>query len=241
MVRNMNVQDAIGNPPPEDQPYGTTCLPASRVKAIVKQDEEIAKLSNPATFSISIATQLFVEYLTKQAHLAMKSDGRRGVLQYKDVAAAVSRIDNLEFLTDVVPKTTPFHSYKKTHEDEEGLRNGPTGSKGHESTIQSYPQRAEAIPFVKELPKQLPPLGQYSVRDLMMGMPQPPRQKRPSTSLEIPVGGVHDDTNTSPTKRRQRSSSKSTSPVDVRNLINSTDVTPGPSLPKDTSFTRKLP
>ncbi|KAL9597317.1 MAG: hypothetical protein Q9219_005241 [cf. Caloplaca sp. 3 TL-2023] len=34
-------------------------------------------------------------------------------IQYKDLASAVSRIDNLEFLTDVIPKTTTLREFKE--------------------------------------------------------------------------------------------------------------------------------
>ncbi|KAL9029164.1 MAG: hypothetical protein Q9196_002558 [Gyalolechia fulgens] len=34
-------------------------------------------------------------------------------IQYKDLASAVSRIDNLEFLADLIPKTTTFREYKE--------------------------------------------------------------------------------------------------------------------------------
>ncbi|KAL8930922.1 MAG: hypothetical protein Q9208_000023 [Pyrenodesmia sp. 3 TL-2023] len=34
-------------------------------------------------------------------------------IQYKDLAGAVSRIDNLEFLADVIPKTTTVREYRE--------------------------------------------------------------------------------------------------------------------------------
>ncbi|KAL8702843.1 MAG: hypothetical protein Q9201_003983 [Fulgogasparrea decipioides] len=34
-------------------------------------------------------------------------------IQYKDLASAVTRIDNLEFLADVIPKTTTYREYKE--------------------------------------------------------------------------------------------------------------------------------
>lgn len=48
-------------------------------------------------------------------------------IQYRDVATAVAKTDNLEFLTDVVPKTTTFKEYKKKlAEREEGKKAGAT-------------------------------------------------------------------------------------------------------------------
>ncbi|KAI5290644.1 hypothetical protein KEM52_000403, partial [Ascosphaera acerosa] len=85
-----------------------TSLPASRIKAIVKEDDDIGKLSNPATFAISAAAELFINYLTRQAHVAMKAEGRKTMMQYRDIAAAIARIDNLEFLVDVVPRVAQY-------------------------------------------------------------------------------------------------------------------------------------
>ncbi|KAF7118031.1 hypothetical protein CNMCM5793_007407 [Aspergillus hiratsukae] len=58
--------------------------------------------------------ELFIQYLAQQGHNVVKSERKpRKVIQYKDLATAVSRIDNLEFLADVIPKTTTYKQFKE--------------------------------------------------------------------------------------------------------------------------------
>jgi DNA-directed RNA polymerase I subunit RPA43 len=77
---------------------------------------------------------MFIQYLTEQGHNVVKSERKpRKLIQYKDlgqsqtrrssafirgtdgktIATAVSRIDNLEFLSDVIPKTTTYKQFKE--------------------------------------------------------------------------------------------------------------------------------
>ncbi|KAL8719121.1 MAG: hypothetical protein Q9225_003833 [Loekoesia sp. 1 TL-2023] len=57
---------------------------------------------------------MFIRYLAEQAMNVVKSERKpRRNIQYKDLASAVSRIDNLEFLADVIPKTTTYREYKE--------------------------------------------------------------------------------------------------------------------------------
>lgn len=57
---------------------------------------------------------MFVQYLVERTHDVVKSERKpRRNIQYRDVANAVARIDNLEFLTDVVPRTQSYKSFKE--------------------------------------------------------------------------------------------------------------------------------
>ncbi|KAK9618715.1 hypothetical protein V6Z94_005731 [Aspergillus fumigatus] len=63
--------------------------------------------------------EMFIQYLAQQGHNVVKSERKpRKVIQYKDLATAVSRIDNLEFLADVIPKTTTYKQFKEKKEKE---------------------------------------------------------------------------------------------------------------------------
>ncbi|KAG6044281.1 hypothetical protein E4U17_000619 [Claviceps sp. LM77 group G4] len=58
---------------------------------------------------------MFVQHLAQEANTQTKLDRKpRRNIQYKDLANAVAHRDNLEFLQDVVPKTTPFRKIKAT-------------------------------------------------------------------------------------------------------------------------------
>ncbi|KKY16609.1 putative ubiquinol-cytochrome c reductase iron-sulfur subunit [Phaeomoniella chlamydospora] len=98
----------------QEEVTGSSVLPLARVKKIIAMDDDIAQCSNSAAFAISIATEMFIRQLTQQAHNVVKSERKpRRNLQYKDFATAVARIDNLEFLSDVIPRTTTFKQFKE--------------------------------------------------------------------------------------------------------------------------------
>ncbi|KAJ9604368.1 hypothetical protein H2200_011202 [Cladophialophora chaetospira] len=123
---------------PPEEITGSTALPLARVKKIIAQDEDIAQCSNSASFAIAVATENFIRYLAEQAHTVVKSERKpRRNIAYKDIATAVSRIDNLEFLSDTVPKTKTYRQYReeKAREAEEraaatGPMNGTNGENG---------------------------------------------------------------------------------------------------------------
>jgi hypothetical protein len=113
---------------PTEEITGSSRVPLARVKKIIAQDEDIAQCSNSAAFAISVATEIFLRYLTEQAHNVVKSERKpRRNIAYKDIATAVARIDNLEFLSDVVPKTQTYKQYKaeKAREDANKAAAGP--------------------------------------------------------------------------------------------------------------------
>ncbi|KAJ5432861.1 DNA polymerase epsilon subunit C [Penicillium daleae] len=93
---------------------GQSALPISRIKKIIQLDDDIVQCSNNATFVIAMATEMFIQYLAEQGHNVVKSERKpRKTVQYKDLATAVSHIDNLEFLADVIPKTTTYKQFKE--------------------------------------------------------------------------------------------------------------------------------
>jgi DNA polymerase epsilon subunit 4 len=84
--------------------------------------------------------EMFIQHLAEESHTQAKVDTKpRRNIQYKDVANAVARQDNLEFLEDVVPKTVPYKAIKNTSknaaapsskaaEDRPATANGTAGS-----------------------------------------------------------------------------------------------------------------
>ncbi|KAL2133316.1 hypothetical protein VTI74DRAFT_2546 [Chaetomium olivicolor] len=99
--------------PPRKEVTGQTQLPLTRVKKIIAADQDIAVCSNNAAFVITLATEMFVQYLTEKAQDMTKLERKvRRNLQYKDFANAVTHHDNLEFLEDMIPKTTSYKEVK---------------------------------------------------------------------------------------------------------------------------------
>ncbi|KAF2148975.1 hypothetical protein K461DRAFT_297449 [Myriangium duriaei CBS 260.36] len=99
---------------PTQEITGTVSLPLTRVKKIIHADDDIANCSNNAAFAIAVATEQFLQYLVEQTHHVVKAERKpRRNIQYRDVANAVARHDNLEFLTDVVPRTVTVKAHKE--------------------------------------------------------------------------------------------------------------------------------
>ncbi|RVD84965.1 uncharacterized protein DFL_003301 [Arthrobotrys flagrans] len=114
---------------------GTSYLPLARVRKIIKLDDDIDACTPAAAFLISIAAEEFIWHISEQAHKMTKVEKKpRKNIQYKDLANAVARIDNLEFLADVIPRTVPFGKaiLKQTGVIVGGKKNGAGGgtSKG---------------------------------------------------------------------------------------------------------------
>ncbi|KAI0399542.1 hypothetical protein F4802DRAFT_34205 [Xylaria palmicola] len=99
--------------PPRKEVTGQAQLPLSRVKKIIAQDQDISICSNNAAFVITLATEMFIQYLAGEGLNMTKLERKpRRNIQYKDLANAVSHQDNLQFLEDIVPKTVPYKQIK---------------------------------------------------------------------------------------------------------------------------------
>ncbi|KAI1431882.1 histone-fold-containing protein [Xylaria sp. CBS 124048] len=99
--------------PPRKEVTGQALLPLSRVKKIVAQDPDIKICSNNAAFVITLATEMFIQYLAGEGlNMAKLERKPRRNIQYKDLANAVSHQEKLEFLQDIIPKTYVYRLIK---------------------------------------------------------------------------------------------------------------------------------
>jgi DNA polymerase epsilon subunit 4 len=90
----------------------------SRVQKIINADPERLHTSKNAAFAIAMATEQFIQHLANATHNVVKTERKpRRNIQYRDVASAVAKTDNLEFLVDVVPKTMTYKEFKRRQED----------------------------------------------------------------------------------------------------------------------------
>ncbi|GAV08438.1 hypothetical protein RvY_18125 [Ramazzottius varieornatus] len=78
-------------------------LPLARIKKIMKLDEDVGMISSEAPVVLSKACEMFIEELTLRAWLQVEENKRR-TLQRNDVASAVSKCDQFDFLIDIVPR-----------------------------------------------------------------------------------------------------------------------------------------
>ncbi|KAL4807832.1 histone-fold-containing protein [Aspergillus unguis] len=150
---------------------GQSSLPISRIKKIIQLDDDIVQCSSNATFVVAMATELFIQYLVEQGHNVVKSERKpRKTIQYKDLATAVSRIDNLEFLADVIPKTTTYKQFKEKRAKESAK--DPSMEKGQRTLNGAAP------PAVDE--HETTPNGKTD--------PTLPRSSRPPTMMMLVEG-----------------------------------------------------
>ncbi|KAL6068670.1 hypothetical protein QOT17_008088 [Balamuthia mandrillaris] len=84
-------------------------FPITRIKKIVKSDPDVKLISTDAVHMISKSTELFLDYLTKQAYTYTQEEGKK-TLQYRDLAKCVEEVDVLDFLLDIIPPTENIRS-----------------------------------------------------------------------------------------------------------------------------------
>ncbi|KAF2451304.1 hypothetical protein P171DRAFT_3704 [Karstenula rhodostoma CBS 690.94] len=121
---------------PSKEVSGQVSLPLARVQKIINADPERLHTSKNAAFAIALATELFIQHFATATHNVVKAETQkkpRRNVQYRDVASAVSKTDNLEFLVDVVPKTKLYKEVRERREKkkEEGEADG-AGEEGAE-------------------------------------------------------------------------------------------------------------
>lgn len=122
----------------------TVSVPLARVKRIIRQDDQIMAISSGASYSVAAAVELFIKYMAEQAYIGARANKRKKI-QYNDLAIAIQRQPELEFLSVLVPKTVPYKAIKDkvTKQDENADPASATSeatSKAKQSTIGFAPR-----------------------------------------------------------------------------------------------------
>uniref|UniRef100_A0A0A9XAJ5 Nuclear transcription factor Y subunit gamma n=1 Tax=Lygus hesperus TaxID=30085 RepID=A0A0A9XAJ5_LYGHE len=78
-------------------------LPLARIKKIMKLDEEVKMISGEAPVLFAKAAELFIQELTLRSWVHTE-DNKRRTLQRNDIAMAVTKYDQFDFLIDIVPR-----------------------------------------------------------------------------------------------------------------------------------------
>uniref|UniRef100_A0A1B6LEC4 Nuclear transcription factor Y subunit gamma n=1 Tax=Graphocephala atropunctata TaxID=36148 RepID=A0A1B6LEC4_9HEMI len=81
----------------------TQALPLARIKKIMKLDEDVKMISAEAPMLFSKAAELFINELTLRAWIHTE-DNKRRTLQRNDIAMAITKYDQFDFLIDIVPR-----------------------------------------------------------------------------------------------------------------------------------------
>jgi len=83
-------------------------LPLARIKKIMKMEEEVVMISAEAPMLFAKAAQLFINELTLRSWIHTEENKRR-TLQRQDIATAISKFDQFDFLIDIVPRDEVGH------------------------------------------------------------------------------------------------------------------------------------
>lgn len=78
-------------------------LPLARIKKIMKLDEDVKMISAEVPLLFAKAAEIFIHELTLMAWVFTEENKRR-TLQRSDIAMALSKHDQFDFLIDIVPR-----------------------------------------------------------------------------------------------------------------------------------------
>ncbi|BFY99675.1 hypothetical protein BsWGS_02715 [Bradybaena similaris] len=83
--------------------YKSQELPLARIKKIMKLDEDVKMISAEAPVLFAKAAEIFIRELSLRAWIHTE-DNKRRTLQRNDIAMAISKFDQFDFLIDIVPR-----------------------------------------------------------------------------------------------------------------------------------------
>uniref|UniRef100_A0A0L8H789 Nuclear transcription factor Y subunit gamma n=1 Tax=Octopus bimaculoides TaxID=37653 RepID=A0A0L8H789_OCTBM len=78
-------------------------LPLARIKKIMKLDEDVKMISAEAPVLFAKAAEIFISELSLRAWIHTE-DNKRRTLQRNDIAMAITKFDQFDFLIDIVPR-----------------------------------------------------------------------------------------------------------------------------------------
>lgn len=118
-----------------------TSIPISRIKKIIKEDEDLMRIQPDAVFCVSVAVEKFLSYFVKHAWQYTKRDSRKTVL-YRDLVHVVKEVEQMMFLEDVIP--TPVLINKALEERDKAFSKGKIPAEAEE-TPNEHASQNEAL------------------------------------------------------------------------------------------------
>jgi len=91
----------------ETPDYRHPPLPLARIKKVMKSDPEVKMIAADAPILFCKACEIFIAEITARAFIIADSNKRR-TLSRADIAKAISKSDQFDFLIDIVPREEPF-------------------------------------------------------------------------------------------------------------------------------------
>ncbi|KAH9949148.1 histone-fold-containing protein [Amylocystis lapponica] len=91
----------------ETPDYRHPPLPLARIKKVMKSDPEVKMIAADAPILFCKACEVFIAEITARAFIIADSNKRR-TLSRADIAKALSKSDQFDFLIDIVPRDEPL-------------------------------------------------------------------------------------------------------------------------------------
>ncbi|KAI0075432.1 histone-fold-containing protein [Panus rudis PR-1116 ss-1] len=91
----------------ETPDYRHPPLPLARIKKVMKSDPEVKMIAADAPILFCKACEIFIAEITARAFIIADSNKRR-TLSRADIAKAISKSDQFDFLIDIVPREEPL-------------------------------------------------------------------------------------------------------------------------------------
>jgi len=175
-------------------------LPLARIKKIMKLDEDVKMISAEAPVLFAKATEMFIHELTMRAWIHTE-DNKRRTLQRNDIAMAITKYDQFDFLIDIVPRDDikPV----TTKREDSSVRMVPDQVSYYFQLAQQHQQalQTSSAPSTQQPPQQAPQVVQAGasggVQTITVNSaqqtPQPQviqLQPQQMTSVAPPLGGI---------------------------------------------------
>ncbi|KAJ7062752.1 histone-fold-containing protein [Mycena amicta] len=132
----------------ETPDYRHPPLPLARIKKVMKSDPDVKMIAADAPVLFCKACEIFIAEITARAFIIADSNKRR-TLSRADIAKALTKSDQFDFLIDIVPRGEPFSGREGGNG---GAGAGPSGSgSGKRPQQQLAPPKRDPISSPVEL------------------------------------------------------------------------------------------
>ncbi|CAG8496772.1 1393_t:CDS:2 [Paraglomus brasilianum] len=162
-------------------------LPLARIKKVMKSDQDVKMISAEAPILFSKACEIFISEITMRAWIHAEENKRR-TLQRSDVASAVTRSDQFDFLIDIVPREEVPKVVRRPKEEVVGQQTEAM----YDQNVLAYYQPPPGMQYTSEATAYYP---QQQRIDAQSNKPQdkPIRQDQmPSTKVASIDDQLHD-------------------------------------------------
>merc|ERR1712029_902305 len=158
-------------------------LPLARIKKIMKLDEDVKMISAEAPVLFAKAAEIFIHELTMRAWIHTE-DNKRRTLQRNDIAMAITKYDQFDFLIDIVPRDDIKPATKR---EESSVRMAPDQVSYYFQLAQQHQQSLQNNTSSSQPQQQQPQQSQPQVIQLQ---PQQQMNQNNTASQQPPPGGI---------------------------------------------------